>query len=171
MQYEFALVVDRDASEDPHAETLFELGEGDYVPEGGPLGNVVHVAQDAATLAAAIIAAIHLVEKAGVKVAGVQSDDLATLQDIANRTGRSHESVRLLAAGKRGPGSFPGPSLPGKPAFYSWVEVTEWFADNYGTETGDTYDRELAAADHLVRARKLLAGDKHRAEMAQLVDA
>lgn len=171
MQYEFALTVDRDATEDTVADALFELGEGDYVPEGGPHGNLVHVAQEAATLTAALIAAIHGVEKTGVKVIGIESDDLVTLQDIADRTGRTHESVRLLANGTRGPGGFPQPTLSGKPAFYSWTEVAQWLANNYGVEAGGEYDRELAAANHLVRARHLLAGDKNRSDMAQLVDA
>ncbi|MEV8610316.1 hypothetical protein AB0383_20715 [Amycolatopsis sp. NPDC051373] len=171
MQYEFTLIVDRDASDEPYADTLFELGEGDYAPEGGPEGNFVHAFQEADSLTGAIVAAIHLVEKTDVQVMGVQSEDLVTLKDIADRTGRSHESVRLLAAGKRGPGGFPAASSVGSQGFYSWTQVSQWFADHYNAEAGSEFDREIAAADHLVRARRLLAGDAHRAEMAQLVDA
>lgn len=39
----------------------------------------------------------------------VEEDDLATMADIAKRSGRTPESVRLLVNGKRGPGGFPRP--------------------------------------------------------------
>ena len=37
----------------------------------------------------------------------VEEDDLATMADLAKRAGRTAESVRLLVAGRRGPGGFP----------------------------------------------------------------
>lgn len=171
MQYEFTLIVDEDATDARYADALFEAGEGDYVAEGGPRGNLVHVFQEAATLPRSLVVAIRMIEGTGLHVLGVRSDNLVTLQDIADRTGRVAESVRLLAKGRRGPGGFPAPELPGKPAFYSWPEVLRWFAENYGADDGSEFDRELAAADHLVRARRLLAGDENRAEMAQLIEA
>lgn len=35
--------------------------------------------------------------------------DLVSISDIAERAGRSRESVRLLVEGRRGPGQFPAP--------------------------------------------------------------
>ncbi|MCL2464395.1 MAG: hypothetical protein FWF28_04925, partial [Micrococcales bacterium] len=76
---------------------------------------------------------------------------------IAQRTGRTHESVRLLAAGKRGSGGFPAPQVPGKPALYSWTAVADWFAEALGvaTQPHDDDARLLAAASHLLRAQSL----------------
>src|SRR6266568_4330068 len=164
--YAFTVVVDRDPTD--YADALYETDQGDSVPEGGNGQGSVHVTRDADTLAAAILDAVHSV---GLVVTGVQSDDLVSLKDIAARLARTYESVRLLAAGKRGPGRFPTPLSTGQWALYSWTEVAAWFAEHYGTERPSVFDREIAAADHLIRARRMLAGDANRAELSQLVTA
>lgn len=103
---------------------------------------------------------------------GVHCEDLVSLRDISQRVGRTYESVRLLAAGKRGPGGFPAPLSTGQWALYSWAEVSAWFAIHYnGTASAGVYDRTLVAADHLIRARRIMAGDEHRDEMLKLVAA
>ncbi|MGW7537546.1 hypothetical protein [Amycolatopsis sp. NPDC054798] len=171
MNYEFTLVVDRDPTDQTYADALFEASAGDLVPEGGGADqNVVHVTAEAFTLAKAISEAMRTVESTGLDVVGVRSGDLVSLKDIAARTDRSYESVRLLAAGQRGPGGFPVPMSTGQWALYSWAEVALWLSANYGTDGPGTYDREIAAVDHLVRARRMLAGDEHRAELAELVN-
>ena len=166
--YEFTLVVDRDPTE--VADHLFEVGHGDYVPEG-PNPALVHVLHKATTLAAAIVTAVHIVEAVGLSVVGLKSDDLVSVKEIAARLGRTYESVRLLAAGQRGPGGFPAPLSDGQWALYSWTEVADWFATHYGTPGPTDWDREVTAADHVIRARHILAGDELRAEMAQLMSA
>jgi hypothetical protein len=149
---------------------LFETDEGDSTPTyGGPKPPVVHVHRDADTLSAAIASAVRDVESVGLAVVGVASDDGVTLADIAARTGRTHESVRLLAAGKRGPGRFPAPAMGGTRPLYSWALVSQWFAEHYGGEAVGRFDWEIAAADHLVRARHILAGDEERKRFAGLV--
>lgn len=167
-QYEFTLVVDRDPTE--MADQLFEVGHGDYVPEG-PNPPLVHVFLEAATLPAAITSALHDIESVGLAVVGLRSDDLVSVKEIAARLNRTYESVRLLAAGKRGPGGFPTPLSKGQWALHSWAEVAEWFATHYGTAGPTDWDREVAAANHVLRARHILAGDKLRAEMGQLMSA
>jgi len=102
-------------------------------------------------------------------VTAIASDDPVSLRDIADRIGRTYESVRLLAAGKRGPGGFPAPLAGGQWALYSWTEVSAWLARTKGTDGLNAYDRELAAADHLLRARRILAGDDQRDLMAVLL--
>jgi hypothetical protein len=168
-EFEFSLTVDRDATEMPYVEALFELAEGGSVPEGGSEPYLVHTYREAESLAAAITATVAEVESIGLAVTGVVSDDLVSLKDIAARTGRSYESVRLLATGKRGPGGFPVPYSTGQWALYSWALVSAWLACHYGSEAVSVYDREIAADDHLLRARHMLAGDEHRAAFAGLV--
>lgn len=167
-QYEFTLVVDRDPT--AMADQLFAVGDGDYVPEG-PNPSLVHVLQDATTLPAAIAAAVHAIESVGLAAVGLKSDDLVSVKEIAARLGRTYESVRLLAGGRRGPGGFPAPLSEGQWALYSWAEVADWFATHYGTAGPTDWDREVAAADHVIRARHILAGEKLRAEMARLMSA
>ena len=45
----------------------------------------------------------------GVTVARIADAGLVSMADIAARTGRTREGVRLLTAGARGPGGFPPP--------------------------------------------------------------
>uniref|UniRef100_UPI003F492B77 helix-turn-helix transcriptional regulator n=1 Tax=Amycolatopsis sp. CA-096443 TaxID=3239919 RepID=UPI003F492B77 len=52
---------------------------------------------------------------------------LLTVREIAERTGRSREAVRLWANGTRGPGGFPAPAgAAGRTALYDWAEVSAW---------------------------------------------
>ncbi|ORV61584.1 hypothetical protein AWC03_09845 [Mycobacterium europaeum] len=167
MNYEFALAVDRDPTE--MADNLFEIADGDLVPEGGTGVNVVHVYREADSFATALLGAVKDVESAGLIVTGIASDDLVSLRDIASRLGRTYESVRLIAGGKRGRGGFPTPLSTGQWSLYSWAEVSAWFSRSHGTEAPSTYDREIAAADHLIRARRILADDEQRHELGKLV--
>lgn len=71
-----------------------------------------------------------------------------------------------------GPGGFPAAVGTGQWALYSWAEVSAW-TQTQGmkhAEVADDYHRDLAAADHLVRARQLLHRDE-RADMARLATA
>jgi hypothetical protein len=93
-------------------------------------------------------------------VHGIEEEDLVSLKTMAHRLGRSYESVRLLAAGKRGPGGFPAPLSGDGWALFSWSNVASWFESNYGTGSSiSDDDRLIAAADHLLRARTLVAGE------------
>lgn len=166
--YEFALTVDRDPTD--YAEALFDVAHGDLTPEGGNGAGVVHACIEGDGLTTAIALAVVAVESVGLAVTGIQSDDLVTLKDIAERLDRSYESVRLWATGKRGPGNFPA-AISGEPwALYSWAEVSAWLAEHQDRKAASAYDRELAAADYALRARRL-AGHEHRADMAKLLTA
>lgn len=167
MNYEFTLAVDRDPTE--MADKLFDIAEGDLVPEGGTGVNLVHVYSEADPFAAALLEAVEQVESTGLVVTGIASDDLVSLRDIAARLGRTYESVRLIAAGKRGPGGFPTPLSTGQWSLYSWAEVSAWFSRSHGTQAPSAYDREIVAADHLIRARRILAGDEQRHQLSKLV--
>jgi hypothetical protein len=100
------------------------------------------VVREAPSLVDAIVQAVHEVESLGhlgLRVVGIHCEDLASLRDIAQRVGRTYESVRLLAVGKRGPGGFPAPLSTGQWALYSWAEVSAWFAIHYGTASAGVY--------------------------------
>lgn len=170
MMHDFTLVLDRDPTDD-EIDALYETGLDDgMVERGGGNTAVIHVGRDADTLLGAVTSAVLNAEAAGFTVAAVTSDDLVTLADIAARLGRSREAVRLQATGQRGPGGFPPPMSPDSGwALYSWAQVSAWFAEHHGTEQCPSYDRQLAAADHLVRARAMLGS--HRAQGGQLLTA
>jgi hypothetical protein len=167
-QYELTLVVDRDPID--LTDALFEVAQGDLIPEGGR--SVVHAFFEADSLAEALVAVVHQVESVGLTVIGLESDDLVTIADIAQRTGRTYESVRLLITGKRGKGGFPAP-VSADHEFYSWILVKAWFAQHYSSEEASAYDRDIASFDYLLRSRYLIPRQRteERAEVLKSLDS
>lgn len=166
MIHEFGFILDRLAT-DEELDALFEAGCDDATPETRSGTTVLAFARATEHLSVALVSALRNVESAGLQVTAVESEDLVSLKEIADRTGRGYESVRLLARGGRGPGGFPPPMSTAGWTLYSWATVARWFADNYGLDP--EYDRILAAADLLVRARAILRGDAEAAELSKLV--
>jgi hypothetical protein len=63
------------------------------------------------------------------RVLRIEPDDLVTAAEIAERLGRSRESIRLLAAGERDPGGgFPLPvsHAASRQRLWRWSEVAKW---------------------------------------------
>lgn len=66
--------------------------------------------REAASLEEAVLSAVTDVESVdGLTVVRLADAGLESMADIAARTGRTRESVRLLVVGERGPGGFPPP--------------------------------------------------------------
>ena len=66
----------------------------------------------------------------GVRVARLADAGLVSMANIATRTGRTRESVRLLITGERGPSGFPPPPITDPRSRYRlWRtnEVDHWF--------------------------------------------
>ncbi|MCL2464043.1 MAG: hypothetical protein FWF28_03085, partial [Micrococcales bacterium] len=97
--------------------------------------------------------------------------DLVSLRTVAARLGRSYESVRLYATGKRGDGSFPPVVSADGWSLVSWQAVAVWAREHLhlDTETSEQ-ERTLAAANHLLAARALTPAIE-RARLAPLVAA
>ncbi|MDN5853766.1 MAG: hypothetical protein L0K86_13160 [Actinomycetia bacterium] len=174
MTHEFVLVLDRRA-DDEEIDALFDAGCDDATPVREDGRTMLQFDRESESLVGALVSALYDVERAGLKVASVRSDDLVSLREIANRAGRSYESVRLLANGSRGSGGFPPPLSADNWVVYSWSQVGPWFARHLPETEGDhdylntPYDRILAAADHLVRAKAILNDDAVAAQLAKLV--
>ena len=86
--------------------------------------------REAACLEDAILTAIRDVESAsaGVRVDRVDPDDLVTATVVAQRSGRTRQSIAQLIAGDRGPGGFPAPLtfVDAKTRIWRWSEVADW---------------------------------------------
>lgn len=76
------------------------------------------------------------------EILGIEQDLLVSIAAIARRTGRSHESVRLYARGKRGPGKFPAPAgkLDAKTEVWRWPDVAIWWQEELGEEIPELED-------------------------------
>jgi hypothetical protein len=112
-------------------DTLFEAGCDDSVL--GRRNGVVVADFDriAPSFTAAIWSALTQIERAvpRLRVARVEPEDLVGISDIAARTGRTRESVRLLADGSRGPGGFPAPAvwLASDRRLWHWSDAYDWW--------------------------------------------
>jgi len=87
----------------------------------------------------------------GLEVLRVTPDDLVTVSAIADRTGRSDESVRLLIRGERGPGDFPPAAgrINEKTQIWRWADVAEWFESRLDERpAGSEHARFIAALNH-----------------------
>lgn len=170
--HDFTFVLDR-VPLDEEIDQLFEAGCDDASPETAKGGvSLLHFGREADSLADALVSALRDVRRAGFTVTAVQSEDLVSLKDIATRTGRSYEAVRLLATGQRGPGGFPPAHQGGGLSLYSWAQVQGWLATHLrDVGQASTYDREIAAADHIVRAQRLLDQDVDRSAFGELLSA
>ncbi len=125
--YEFTLIVaGADVQTDEALNALAEVGCDDATV--GSSGGVQHLDFDreASSYLAAVLSAIEDVEAAvpGVRTVRVLPDEYVTLVEIAQRTGRTRESARLLSIGERGPGGFPPPAARGaeRNKLWRWPE-------------------------------------------------
>lgn len=130
------LVAGADVQTDEALNALAEAGCEDATV--GSSGGVQHLDFDreASSYLAAVLSAIADVEMAvpGVRVVRVLPDEYVTLADIAERTGRSREGVRLLSIGERGPAGFPPPAArgSGRNKLWRWAEVASWLTSELG---------------------------------------
>lgn len=149
----FTIVLDREP-DDVEFDALFEAAGDD--PGIGTEGGVpiVHFNRAASTLADAIASAVRDIESVGLRAMRILDEDLLTLADIADRIGRSRESVRRYATGERGGGGFPPPVNPQHEGtiFYRWSEVAPWLRERLGMDVAEP-DRTLVVANLMLQAR------------------
>lgn len=91
----------------------------------------------------------------------VEPEDLVTVGAIARRAGRTHESVRLLIKGERGPGGFPPPAglLDEKTRVWRWHEVAGWLRNELGLKyLPPAHDTQFLAALNDVLDLRALGG-------------
>lgn len=129
---------------DAHLDELYEAGCDDATfsqVDGVPYADFD---READTFELALVSAIDDVRRVhAIEVTGVEPGDLVTASDIAHRLGRSRESVRLLAAGKRGSANpFPAPVafVTDRNRLWRWTDVLAWNGDF------DRGDAELVGA-------------------------
>jgi hypothetical protein len=111
---------------DAHIESLFGAGCDDALVSGDERGGRITFDRDADDAVVAVVSAIEQVESCGLRVTGV-TEDLVTLDALAERTMRSPAAVGHWVTGARGPGGFPAPRVArDRGSLYSWAEVAAW---------------------------------------------
>ncbi|HEX6208114.1 MAG TPA: hypothetical protein VF058_07125 [Actinomycetota bacterium] len=128
-EFEVTLVVDGPVDDDQVIDKLYEAGCSDATI--GSIDGVGYVdfRREAASFSEAVLSAIEDVESVPeLTVLRIEPDDLVTMAEIAERLGRSRESVRLLISGRRGKGDFPAPisHLRSRSRLWRWSEVAQW---------------------------------------------
>lgn len=147
--YQFTLIVEGpDLQADDRVDALHEAGCDDALVGSADDVQYLDFDREASSMEDAILSAVADVERLdGVQVARLADAGLMSMADIAARTGRTRESVRLLIAGERGPGGFPSPVTDPRSRYrlWRWSEVERWFI-SYGG------DPPVHADDHVVAA-------------------
>jgi hypothetical protein len=120
-------------------DAVYDAGCGDAAL--GQRAGVVYLEFDreARFFVDAVLSAIRDVHSAPeIHVSHVEPDELVTASEIADRTGRTRESVRLLVEGARGPGGFPPPvsgTRKRRARLWRWSQVAEWL-ETHGLTSG-----------------------------------
>ena len=138
----FALIVDGpDLQADELVDEVFEAGCHDALVGRADGIQFVDFDREADSFQYAVLTAVAELESiSGVNVVRLADAGLVSIADIAARTGRTRESVRLLIAGERGPGGFPPPVTDPRSRYRLWrsAEVAAWLRENLNTLLNDT---------------------------------
>lgn len=148
------------------ADALYERGCDDAtlsVRDGVAIGDFD---READTAAGALWSAVGDIESVdGVRVHHAEPAELVSVAQIAERTGRSRQSVHQLAAGDRGPRTFPVPvsGVTERTRLWRWRDVVDWWVGAYPADLSPR-SVELAYAisevnDELTRKRGVDASD------------
>jgi hypothetical protein len=117
---------------------LSAAGGIDATVQAGERGGTVMFSREADDAVQAVVSAIGDVEAAGMSVTGV-TEDLVSIEEIAQRAKLTSAAVRYWLNGERGPGGFPEPVVRRQRAsLYSWAQVSAWVSA-----------ARLGAVDHL----------------------
>ena len=163
----------RDRLSDSDADRLYEGFDEEVAVEEGPKGHFVGFEREADSFLDAVLDAVNEVIGLGFEPLAVE-DELVSMADIAERAGRTRQSVSMLVSGQRGPGGFPR-SVAGnvRSPLWHWADVAAWLENEAGggadfedrlrtiaSINGELANRVLAREhpQELKRIRQRLAG-------------
>ncbi|HUG88332.1 MAG TPA: hypothetical protein VMP42_06160 [Actinomycetota bacterium] len=163
-EFEFTLVVDGPVEDEQVIDKLYEARCSDATIGSVDGAGYLDFHREAPSFSEAVLSAIENVESVpGLRVVRVEPDDLVTMAEIADRLGRTRESVRLLITGRRGKGGFPAPisHLRSRSRLWRWSEVAQWAAVGTPDERHRArFVAALNAALELRRQREELGADE-----------
>ncbi|MHB8244737.1 MAG: helix-turn-helix transcriptional regulator [Acidimicrobiales bacterium] len=163
--------------DEDHLDGIYEVTDGTANVEIGD-GSTGTVGYDieADTFADAVLRAIKLIERVpGLSVVRVEPDQLVWASEIADRVGRTRQSIDQLVKAQRGPGGFPSPvSGNARNPLWRWAEVEAWFAAYEHRDIDPERPAVIAAINGALEARRSLHAQPNptlAAELGALISA
>ena len=145
---------------DEDADRLYEAFDEEVAIEEGPKGHFVGFEREAASFLDAVLDAVTKVIDLGFDPLAVE-DELVSMADIAERTGRSRQSVSMLVAGQRGPGGFPPPAAGNvRSPLWHWADVASWFESTTAAEVSFEDRTRTIASINGALANRVLARER-----------
>jgi predicted DNA-binding transcriptional regulator AlpA len=124
-----------DPLSDEDADRLYEALDEEVAVEEGPKGHFVGFEREADSFLDAVLDAVSGIIALGFEPLAVE-DEVVSMADIAERMGRSRQSVSMLVSGQRGPGGFPRPVAGNvRSPLWHWADVASWFESNTADRT------------------------------------
>jgi hypothetical protein len=145
------------AISDQDADRVHDAAPDEVSLQEGPKGNFVGFDREAPSFLDAVLDAISTLLQLGLEPVAIE-DELVSIADIAQRTGRTRQSVSMLVSGQRGPGGFPRPIAGNaRTHLWNWADVASWYqALSNGEAAGDDRTQIIAAVNGAL-ANRLLA--------------
>jgi hypothetical protein len=154
-EFSFTLALNVRRLDDPQIAALYREVPAATVSERNERA-YVGIDRQASDFATAVVAALEDVERAipAVRVLALESEDLVSQADIAQRQGRSRESISLLVKGERGPGTFPRPRyFVADRGLWRWQDVVKWFDAYEGRQVELRHDVFIDAVNAVLAVR------------------
>ena len=154
-EFSFTLALDSNSLDDSQISALYGSVPDSTASERNERA-YVGIDRQAADFATAVVTAIEDVERVlpAVRVVALEPEDLVSQADIAQRQGRSRESISQLVKGERGPGTFPRPRFfVADRALWRWQDVERWFAEYQGGRTQLDHDAFIEAVNAILAVR------------------
>ena len=161
--HSFTLIVNGgDLHDAAIADALYEAGCDDALIGTADGIQYLDFDREADALEDAVLSAVADIEAVdGLEVVRLVDAGLISQAEIAQRTGRTPQSIQLLVTGARGPGGFPPPVNDPRHRYRLWRvhEVDQWFHDSFGTglDTSLRDDHVRAALNAGLELRHLRA--------------
>jgi hypothetical protein len=157
-EYTFTLLI-KGSMTDARVQALYEAGCDDMTFQGDESGRgSADVHREAPSMVEAVVSAVTDIESvSGLTVLGLENQELVGLADIAWRLGRTAESVRLLASGRRR-SAFPSPVVRRRRGqVWRWSEVAVWANQYLGSDFDPDEANLVSVINATLEIRRLAA--------------